>query len=750
MSLVIYNNAYATIASGTVNPGDTSLSVTGGQGARFPLTAGQWCYATLIKASTGALEIVKVTARAVDVLTIVRSIDGTGPYTFNAGDRIECRPCAAALYEFLQVNGGTMIGDLAIAAKLSLTGKISPAQITADQNDYTPAGLSAAVVMRINSDAQRTITGLTGGQDGRWLQIVNVGAFRIILSNENAASAANNRFTLPNGDVFLDPNTTLSLVYDSTSSRWRPESVQGIQSLAVATTGLQKRQCVLTGKVDTAGVPAFFADGSGGGVAKLNLVATATPLVLALAGGFNASGSIDYISRLTADAAAALNPLANSNTNHVHATYVSNSSVTWGSCLCPEQDGDQFDRTWQSLIHFEDAAGGPVDDFGNSWNLGGAAAINATKPAYGVRSLNLSGGGTGAANVKRAESTDFAALPVDSWEMSCVTFLDALPATARHDLMCAVNNTGFGAFVSIDHNGVNARAMLYASSTGSSYDIANAQRGATNLAVNTWYKFRMVFDALAGTYRVYVAAGGVGATPVWTPEVQEITVSSSLRICPITRMLIGCNYNAGYTNGISGYVDEFRLLPCATVTTTETPAGYPLAINAHPIHWYSPTEGLMYEVTAASGVAGSNPTMTARVRLFTAEADTGAGTVTAIRCRAFLGRFLSAINASWSAGTLIAFADNLGTRRGRVDVFALVKANVSSGDGLLVGVRVRITATEVSGGSPRNGSILLKTDRNASKLITGPSGLSVPSVGGSVNNLTNTQISLQALVERDY
>ena len=136
------------------------------------------------------------------------------------------------------------------------------------------------------------------------LQIVNVGAFRIILSNENAASAANNRFTLPNGDVFLDPNTTLSLVYDSTSSRWRPESVQGIQSLAVATTGLQKRQCVLTGKVDTAGVPAFFADGSGGGVAKLNLVATATPLVLALAGGFNASGSIDYISRLTADAAA--------------------------------------------------------------------------------------------------------------------------------------------------------------------------------------------------------------------------------------------------------------------------------------------------------------------------------------------------------------------------------------------------------------------------------------------------------------
>jgi hypothetical protein len=65
--------------------------VTSGQGARFPtLSAGDYFYATLIDVSNN-LEIVKVTARSTDVLTIVRAQESTTARAYSTGDRIELR-----------------------------------------------------------------------------------------------------------------------------------------------------------------------------------------------------------------------------------------------------------------------------------------------------------------------------------------------------------------------------------------------------------------------------------------------------------------------------------------------------------------------------------------------------------------------------------------------------------------------------------------------------------------------------------
>lgn len=103
---------------------------------------------------------------------------------------------------------------------LTLSGVITPSQITANQNDYTPSGFSTATALRLSSDASRTITGLSGGALGRIVIIHNVGSNDIILANESASSTAANRFAL-GADATIAANTSTTLRYDGTSSRWR-------------------------------------------------------------------------------------------------------------------------------------------------------------------------------------------------------------------------------------------------------------------------------------------------------------------------------------------------------------------------------------------------------------------------------------------------------------------------------------------------------------------------------------------------
>jgi hypothetical protein len=121
----------------------------------------------------------------------------------------------------------------------ALVDDITPSQITSDQNDYNPTGLSTASTLRLSSDASRNITGLQGGADGRILFIHNVGSNNIVLKDESASSSAANRFALT-ADVTLSADAVAVLQYDSTSSRWRCVSGGGGGSgtvTSVATDG---------------------------------------------------------------------------------------------------------------------------------------------------------------------------------------------------------------------------------------------------------------------------------------------------------------------------------------------------------------------------------------------------------------------------------------------------------------------------------------------------------------------------------
>lgn len=94
MALKVANNAFATIP-GAVSSTATSVVVSAGQGARFPtLGTGDYFYATLVDVS-GNYEIVKVTARTDDTMTLLRAQEGTLAIPFPANSRIELRVTAA-------------------------------------------------------------------------------------------------------------------------------------------------------------------------------------------------------------------------------------------------------------------------------------------------------------------------------------------------------------------------------------------------------------------------------------------------------------------------------------------------------------------------------------------------------------------------------------------------------------------------------------------------------------------------------
>jgi hypothetical protein len=130
-------------------------------------------------------------------------------------------------YHLVICNGTTWVGlvtgnltGVQLPVSIAVTGDISPSAITANQNDYAPTGLASATVLRLASDASRNITGLTGGADGRVLKLMNVGSNPLVLKNQDAASTAANRFAI-GSDITLAADQAVSLIYDSTSQRWR-------------------------------------------------------------------------------------------------------------------------------------------------------------------------------------------------------------------------------------------------------------------------------------------------------------------------------------------------------------------------------------------------------------------------------------------------------------------------------------------------------------------------------------------------
>lgn len=169
------NNAVSRLAGNITNIA-TTLTITPGDGAKFPaLGAGEYFPATLVKAD-GTLEIVKVTARSTDTLTIERAIEPVGgvqtAYAFSAGDKIELRLTAGSVgseldrleMAYVPKAGGTMTGALGFtgAAVNEAEGNAIASATTVDLDAATGnflhiTGTTAITTVTLGQGRERTV-----------------------------------------------------------------------------------------------------------------------------------------------------------------------------------------------------------------------------------------------------------------------------------------------------------------------------------------------------------------------------------------------------------------------------------------------------------------------------------------------------------------------------------------------------------------------------------------------------------------
>ena len=138
----------------------------------------------------------------------------------------------------------TFTGTTDITQNFNISGTLTPTAIAADQNDYNPSGLGTASTLRLATDASanKNITGLMGGTNGRIIILHNIDAtYNFTLKAAGAAggtatgSLAANRFGWVN-DYILHPGEVVMLQYGGTSNLWRRLSKQAIDDITIAPT----------------------------------------------------------------------------------------------------------------------------------------------------------------------------------------------------------------------------------------------------------------------------------------------------------------------------------------------------------------------------------------------------------------------------------------------------------------------------------------------------------------------------------
>jgi len=119
------------------------------------------------------------------------------------------------------IDAGIFTGITDVQQSFEISGDISPAALAAQTDNWAPSGLATASAIRVLLTGNQSLTGLTGGADGRLMMIHNIdGVDTLTVVNESGASTAANRFAV-GGNLTLAPNESVLFHYDSTTSRWR-------------------------------------------------------------------------------------------------------------------------------------------------------------------------------------------------------------------------------------------------------------------------------------------------------------------------------------------------------------------------------------------------------------------------------------------------------------------------------------------------------------------------------------------------
>ena len=175
------------------------------------------------------------------------------------------------------------ISDLVVQRTAAFQGDTVATALSANTNDWAPTDLATSSILYASaSGANRNLTGLTGGADGRVLTLFNAGAtYSIVVKNADTGSTAANRFALA-ADYTILPGAGVELIYDPNVSRWRIRGNQTAPSTATVTnsTTLTSNALVLgDGTSSTKVAAGFTTDGT-------------SKLILGVAG--TSVGSLDF------------------------------------------------------------------------------------------------------------------------------------------------------------------------------------------------------------------------------------------------------------------------------------------------------------------------------------------------------------------------------------------------------------------------------------------------------------------------
>ncbi|EOI6476938.1 hypothetical protein ACMVA5_000024 [Yersinia enterocolitica] len=178
LTLLSANNASTVLAAG-ISASATTLTVNTGTGGLFPspVSGTSFFKLTLIDAATGTLtEIVHVTARTGDTMTIVRGQEGTVSRLWSANDIAANMMTAGTLDLFAQsgtlggaalLNVGTTAGTVAAGNDNRITGALQKSANLSDLQSTSTArtnlGLGGAAVLNVGT----TVGTVAAGDDPR-------------------------------------------------------------------------------------------------------------------------------------------------------------------------------------------------------------------------------------------------------------------------------------------------------------------------------------------------------------------------------------------------------------------------------------------------------------------------------------------------------------------------------------------------------------------------------------------------------